>query len=587
MRSTNPASSYLKISILTLIVCLGIYARYIDLGSQFTHIDDIGIAVSILDQDELYDINYVRNRISDPTHDAFNGLPYQILRKFDANNWLEPSLPLFKQLFKAIIIPWTWTYAPFQFLLTSSLISHDQSYKEILFWGRFPSFLFGSFGLILIVLVHRALNKEDYFFTAFPSLLLLSLTWGNIFYAKHMSSYSIGVFSAIALLFTLMKVIGKDNPTTKFSIMLGIVLAIISHMQYQVLFFMPAFYLSWLMTSSRITNIRLSSLKPLLITAFTHALLIVPMAALFLLHRTDRGVAWSDLVPFPILFDPSQQVTLPDKLVYFAHFFSSGFYKITEFVFALSPAGYSFVVNIALVIAMAAGLHRLFISPSKTEKAIGQFFLLSIFSIIGLVVLQKLTFGPTRHSLIFLPYMVICVSFGLKTFVELLSRRINIRKVEVVSISAIAAVVIIVFFTHFEPGLKERKNLFVESEFNDLIKNYKPAFVIDQSAGNLRLMEPLKNWPKQYSPGIREFTLFKNPAPQNTSVYMLVGFGPPDLTKIKDHFKFGADFDNVSTADTLYKRVETAGVCVGVCVKARTSEHGIFILVFSKLPQTP
>lgn len=586
------AVTRLQLSILMILVGAGIYVRYIDLDSQFTHVDDIGVARSILEQSELYDIKYIRGRIYDSSHSAFNSFPYQILRKLDTENWLEPSLPLFKQFLKAIIIPAVWTYAPFQFPITSLLISHDQSYKEVLFWGRFPSFLFGSFALIAILLVHKKLHKENYYLTAFFSLLFLSFSWENIIYAKHMSSYSIGVFAAIALLFALIEVVEKDNPTIKFSVILGITLATISHMQYQVLLFMPAFYLAWRTTSNaiidngRITYNRLSNLEPLFITALTHVLLTVPMIVLFLLHRTDRGISWSGFFSFPILFDLSQQSTFVEKITYFLHFFSSNFYKIIELLFALSPAGgNNFFVNVVLITAMAAGLYRLVTSSSKAEKTIGRFFFLSILSILVFIVLQKLTFGPTRHSLIFLPYMAVCISFGLKTFVEFLSQRMPTSRAEMLTTSVIATGVILAFIIHLGPALKERKDLFVESEFKDLITNYGPDFVVDQSARNLMFMEPVKDWPRQYSPGMRQFTLFKNPTQKSTGVYMLVSIYPitqQDLTRMKNDFQFTVDFDSLNAAETIYKREENTGACIDVCVERRTGENGVFILILSK-----
>ena len=102
----------LQLFMLAAIICLGIYVRIVDLDRQFTHIDDLGVAETILGQDERYDIEYVRKRIHDTTHEGFNSLPYRILRSLDANNRLEAFLPLLKNLLKLVIVPWVWTYAP-------------------------------------------------------------------------------------------------------------------------------------------------------------------------------------------------------------------------------------------------------------------------------------------------------------------------------------------------------------------------------------------------------------------------------------------------------------------------------------------
>lgn len=576
----------LQLFMLAAIICLGIYVRIVDLDHQFTHIDDLGVATTILEQDERYDIEYVRKRIYDTTHEGFNSLPYRMLRSLDANNRLEASIPLLRKLLKPVIVPWVWTYAPLQFPLTSLLLSHDQSYKEILFWGRFPSFLSGCFALILIVFLHRKITKDEYFLTAFTSVLFLSLTWENIIYAKHMSSYAIGVFAAIALLYVLTEIIKRGHLTAKSSLLLGTALAIISHMQYQVLFYMPAFYLTWLIATHKTTVNGLSTLKHLLLTATTHGALILPMVLLFLLHRTDRGITWSEYFSFPILFDPGQDISFAGKLHYALEFFSGNSYKVVDFLFAFSPsAGNPLFINILLITAIVAGMYKLLVSAVKTENAIGLFFLLCLLSTVGLILSQKLTFGPTRHSLFFMPYLAVSASFGFKLFVDFFQRWGDRRKTDLVFASTIFAIVITGFLPSLGPAIKERQDLFVESEFAALIAKYKPDFIVAQAAGNLSFMEPSKDWAKQYSSGMRAFTLFENPAKNNTGVYMLVHFSPftrETLQEIKNDFNLGTDFNNPSAYAMVYRREENTGACVDVCVEKKTNENGISVQILTK-----
>ena len=88
-------------------------------------------------------------------------------------------------------------------------------------------------------------------------------------------------------------------------------------------------------------------------------------------------------------------------------------------------------------------------------------------------------------------------------------------------------------------------------------------------------MEPSKDWAKQYSSGVRAFTLFENPAKNNTGVYMLVHFSPfnrENLREIKNDFNLGADFDNPGAYTTVYEREENTGACVDVCVEKRPAK---------------
>ena len=572
--------------ILASIVCLGVYVRIVDLDRQFTHIDDLGVAVSIHIQDEIYNLEYVRKRIHDTSHEGFNSIPYKFLRKLDVDGQLEVSLPYLRKLLKIVIVPLVWTYAPLQFPLTALLISDDQDYKEILLWGRFPSFLSACLALVLIALLHRKIARDDYFVPAFTSVLLLSLTWENIIYAKHMSSYAIGVLAAVALLYALVTIIERDHLTTKSALVLGTALAMISHMQYQVLFYVPAFYLTCLIATHKKTAKRLSDLKHLLIMATTHGILTLPMVLLFLLHRTDRGITWKGAFSFPILFDPAQNISFAEKLTYALGFFSANFYKIVDFLFAFSPSGGNPpFANMLVITVMVAGIYKLISSAVKMEKAMGLFFLLSILFTVGLVLLQKLTFGPTRHSLFFFPFLVVSAGFGFEFFVELVQKFVDKKKAELICISALFAAVISGFLPSLSLALKERQDLFVESEFAALIARYKPAFIIAAAAGNLDFMDPTKAWAKQYPPGIRSFTLYRNPTKGDDGVYMLVDFQPfkqEHLLRIKGDFNLGTDFDNPRAYALVYGREENTGACMDVCVQGRTGDNGISVQIFAK-----
>ena len=192
----------IKWVILVFIIYLGFYIRFVDLGTHFSDCDDNGVAYTILDTKTPKDISEVRAILTEKA--SYPRL--QILIKLDQLGLLEPLLSIEKHLKIAqfFIIPLRWTYAPLQYIFTPIFISREQSYRETLFWGRFPSFVFSILSLILLIPLYRLFRKSDYFQYLILSLVLFTFSWEHIIYSKHMASYSIGVLSAILILYLLV-----------------------------------------------------------------------------------------------------------------------------------------------------------------------------------------------------------------------------------------------------------------------------------------------------------------------------------------------------------------------------------------------
>ena len=102
-----------------LIIGIGTLFRVRSLISNYTSYDDIGVAVTMLFYDEL------------------------------------KGLQRFKSVKSA-----TWTYAPLQLIFPAFILYNGMSYEEIIFWGRFPSFIFG---VLSIFLQYVLVKKEEGF----------------------------------------------------------------------------------------------------------------------------------------------------------------------------------------------------------------------------------------------------------------------------------------------------------------------------------------------------------------------------------------------------------------------------------------
>ncbi|MCA9400320.1 MAG: hypothetical protein KC713_01740, partial [Candidatus Omnitrophica bacterium] len=132
--------------LIVAVLAVGIWARADRLAWHFTHVDDIGVAKTILEYHQ------------------------------------EGANPLFA-------VATHWTYSPFQFFFTPFLVSLDQSYRSLLFWGRFPSLIFSILGLLTAVLFYwRWKGRVGASCLVTITWMACSLEW--IIFAKQMHNYA-------------------------------------------------------------------------------------------------------------------------------------------------------------------------------------------------------------------------------------------------------------------------------------------------------------------------------------------------------------------------------------------------------------
>lgn len=97
---------------LAFVFLAGILVRLLPLDSHFGHVDDLGVAKTVLKYQQDYK----------------SFAPARILKN-----------PVLSLLYQWSGVAREWTYAPAQFVLTYYLIHSGQTYREIVFWGRLPS----------------------------------------------------------------------------------------------------------------------------------------------------------------------------------------------------------------------------------------------------------------------------------------------------------------------------------------------------------------------------------------------------------------------------------------------------------------
>ena len=471
MRKTHAAAW----AALGLVVVLGTFVRYVDLDTHFAHEDDIGVAATILQQDN-------------------------------------PSAPVLSVLARKIYaVPDQWTYAPLQFLLTSLLLSQDQSYRDVLYWGRFPSLLFGVASIALMAWFLRVLRRDD---DALPDQLLgaalVAFSWENVIYAKQMETFTIGVAAAIVVLILLVKHLRDVRLGWGQMALLGLALGVLFCAQYQVLFFLPGFFIVLFLAYVKATgSVRKVALRMSLAAGIV-LVFFVPIYLLFLRTVPIKAgyIHWNAGPDQSFAFALPAEGGLFGMAAYALSFFAKNLYIVFENTIAFSfedgmvtrPAG------VMLFPVFLAGMASLVSGRDPVRRSLGWFIGISALTWAVLIVMRKLTLSPTRHTLILLPLFVLGITEGLRAVGGLF--RAGDRTVRVASV-ALTALVAAAFLVSFPAVSAERRDKFDEKVMTGLLRQYAVSGVV-QYGYTLQayLMKDLR----RSMPVIAKFDLWPEPA---------------------------------------------------------------------------
>lgn len=463
-------------SLIIFSVLFGIIIRFQFLSTHFSHVDDISPARAIL---EWKNYSVYSSWISNETH------PWAFLFKvLDSINLLKPLSFIVDIKNQALGVALSSTYAPVQFLLTAMLINPNMSYTQLLFWGRLPSFIFGSFSIMVLGYLAFQLTSKNKLGYALLAMVLTSFSLENIIYSVQMESYAIGVFALTILLILFVRRIKAMHINIYDDLVLILVILILSWSQYQFLFFLPGFYLG-LLTHGSLQKDK-SYIKRTIILAFISLILVLPIY-LFMSKSglLGRGINWNSGVNGEFYYSFIHLETLLDKLFYTLKFFSYNTYLIIKSNFTM---GFSFLDNnifySLLNILMMFGLYSIF----KTNKALFTFVFTTMIVWTGLVVLGILTLSPTRHSLILFPMQLIIMIIGLQTLLAGLSEKkyFNVGYIQLF----ISIILILSFMGAFQSNYETRKDPFNPEIIEDLLIQYKVDHIVSYGwTWNLDLMD--------------------------------------------------------------------------------------------------
>lgn len=448
---------------------MAILSRFVGLAHHFSHIDDVGVAKTILDA--------------------------AIIGK--------------QSPFWSVSV--IWTFAPLQFICTALLINFEQSYRELLFWGRLPSFVVSVAGIFAAYacLLRLRFKQQSAHLIA---LALLACSWQAIIYAKQMNNYAFGLTGAWLMLVCLCVNLNASKLSYLSIVLQSAFLAGLCYAHYQLFFLVPAYYLALFFFRRNDHGLPHLCMRFAAGAAVLIAVLW-PLYSFFFSKVYDPSGVYNGLnynvgPAGKFLFSWPEAGSLAENIRYSLTFFLNNFpdtlYAMLAFVpdrNALSGAA----LKLILCLLVAWGGVRLFKERKTPEGRLLFYYLFfSLLFWILLVILQKLTLSPTRHSMIYIPMLILCAAKGAEGMASFFGNNILKLKPETQNYGMLftAMVIVFLFSASYHVFLKERKDPFNEKEILAVLSRFDAdALISFDSTVQPGMMKSLRDYFGHYDTG--------------------------------------------------------------------------------------
>lgn len=435
--------------------------------SHFTHYDDLfgPYLLNIIQQYDAYSFS-------------------QQIQKYISNNSLltivssTTNIPIIFTLTKVFLgamgISLVSTFAPLQFLLTGFLILFSNSYESFLILSRLPSLIFSFLCLLMILKI--ANNFEDKFYKNIfivTGFFFLTTSWMFLIYSSQGENFILGVLSIFIIIHMMLK-LNLSQFSIWRSCLVGIFLSVLCLAHYQVFFYLPAFYIA-IMLGCKNENTLLNAIKllPALLINLLSAILIY---FIFLKERlaTNPGVNWNAGPNGEFLYQPEANNIL-ESISYTFEFFFINSFKVLYGILGFTSQFNGFSVFYVSLILLISGIGFFNLVRQKNCRKLCIFILMIILTWIFLIVIQKLTYSPTRHSLALLPVVVILVSSGIHLISPILSKKL--KNFKLIFSSIFLGISLSVYFFYFDEIRESRRDGFQLVNIESLIKEHNVKYI--------------------------------------------------------------------------------------------------------------
>lgn len=413
-------------TILFVILCIGIFIRIFMAYWHFTHVDDIAVLLTY------------------------------IFEKQSTN-----------ELLQGFKMAQTFTYAPIQGVFNSLLVNKIFPYRLNIFMSRIPSCIFGILSIFLTIKISSYLDMEKNKYLKIFICALICFSWENIIYSAQAEPYSIIVFFGFILILSAFQKF-YENWKLTFLYLCIFTIGCYSHYQFFILIFCYYVALYACNLKNKDNFIRI------FVVSIGNFLLALPLLYFFVLEsKIDRGINWNAGIcgQFALSFPNSDIST---SIFYFIKFFIRNIFYIFKYFFTIDSFDFvSTLFAFFLLLIAATGLFYM----HKKNRILAIFSDILILVIMVMVTKQKLTFGPSRHSLYIYPMLLLLISYGLVFLSEAFINNEKLHIFQNFSINAALGILCISFVFSLPRELGNRKNLWSEKEINKIADEYSVDFI--------------------------------------------------------------------------------------------------------------
>lgn len=409
---------------------------------------------------------------------------------------------------------WGWTYAPLQVPFTSLLIKPSFSYQTNIVLGRLPSCFFGVLSIILVFFLVGKLfdNATHKKLLQLLATFLISFSWENIIYSAQAEPYTIGVTVSIILIMYFLNIIKNKNFST-FNLILISTLAFYS--QYQIVIILVPMYISLFLFCDK------HGKKKLVLASVISSCLCFPLLQSFWSRGLlARGINWNQGNTGEFLFPVGQKIFHIETLKWFL---KNSYIYIQNFFVSNQENLLTKGLTVFWGTVFILGFY--FIHKDKERRALAIFIDLVGMFFTLFIVTNKLTYSPSRHTLIFYPIILVPFLYGYNIIFQKLT--FKSQPYAGVSIWLILHMAVWIMSGYYE--FPARYNFALNGKINDYLDMYQPESIVVYTGFDLQLMDlpEYKVSPDQNPLGISTWVRHENAKPN----IMLLSFGNTPIAK--------------------------------------------------------
>lgn len=492
-------------------------SRIILIQTHFTHYDDL-YAPYIQSLALNYDQEYLKIQIIKYSSGL---IPARVLDVLLAASFLEHPI---KILIGALGISISSTYAPIQFLFTGILINFYNSYESFLILSRLPSAVISIFALVLTFYISKKIKDRNLsFFILFSGFLLFATSNMFLIYSVQAQNYA---FAPVTVLATILILITYSDREIFFydSVKIGLLLGLFAFAHYQIVFFYPAFFLALMFHSEKSS----SGLKQLFKVIPAGVIVVLAISFLYFIflrpnpNIINPGVNWNAGTDNEFLFVFPDQSFFKNIVYFFKFFIGNSLLVINSIVGFIENITFAKINSSLIILLCYFGFKQL--HKSKQGTLISSFIGYLLITWLFLIILQKLTFSPTRHNLALLPVIIILSGAGFAWIYLKIQSILQLKRHIFVSLIALPFLTLYAF--NFPSFFESRQDNFQKIDIELLLQKYKIDTIATYGTTmNLQFFPTIKDrysniWLNEF-PGVDLFQIKESDEYSGKSIMLL------------------------------------------------------------------